>query len=122
MASLRKPGPFSADSQTARFLYTILKQLDLKGIDWNEVASGLDITNGHAARMRYSRFRQQMEGSAAQPRVSKSKKQLGKKKEGLEEKVIMPSWDGGGTDGPLKLDRHELYDEEVKMEAGSMIK
>ena len=31
-------------------------------IDWNDVASDLDITNGHAARMRFSRFKQQMEG------------------------------------------------------------
>jgi hypothetical protein len=31
-------------------------------IDWNLVASQLDITNGHAARMRFSRFKQHMEG------------------------------------------------------------
>ncbi|KAI9785469.1 MAG: hypothetical protein M1839_009210 [Geoglossum umbratile] len=50
------------DGAHAKFLYTILKQLDLKSIDWNLVASQLDITNGHAARMRFSRFKQHMEG------------------------------------------------------------
>ena len=40
-------------------------------IDWNEVAGSLDITNGHAARMRFSRFKQQMEG--IQPQVRKPK-------------------------------------------------
>ncbi|KAI9774809.1 MAG: hypothetical protein M1840_000025 [Geoglossum simile] len=72
------------DAAHAKFLYTILKQLDLKSvhfprlsfssslhvlttllpiqIDWNLVASQLEITNGHAARMRFSRFKQHMEG------------------------------------------------------------
>ncbi|KAL8827351.1 MAG: hypothetical protein Q9191_003243 [Dirinaria sp. TL-2023a] len=59
------------DGAIAKFLYTILKQLDLKSIDWNEVAGSLDITNGHAARMRFSRFKQQMEG--IQPQVRKPK-------------------------------------------------
>ncbi|KAI9671190.1 MAG: hypothetical protein M1817_003697 [Caeruleum heppii] len=56
------------DSAHAKFLYTIIKQLDLKSIDWNSVASQLDITNGHAARMRYSRFKQHMEGYVPPPR------------------------------------------------------
>ncbi|KAL8716819.1 MAG: hypothetical protein Q9225_005881 [Loekoesia sp. 1 TL-2023] len=61
------------DAAIAKFLYTIMKQLDLKSIDWNTVANELDITNGHAARMRYSRFKQQMEGptqTTRKPRVS----------------------------------------------------
>ncbi|KAI9828887.1 MAG: hypothetical protein M1819_006502 [Sarea resinae] len=56
------------DGATAKFLYTILKQLDLKCIDWNLVASQLEITNGHAARMRFSRFKQHMEGVNPNPR------------------------------------------------------
>ncbi|MCJ1374583.1 hypothetical protein MMC20_005815 [Loxospora ochrophaea] len=56
------------DGVTSKFLYTILKQLDLKAIDWNAVAAQLDITNGHAARMRFSRFKQQMEGVPPTPR------------------------------------------------------
>ena len=42
-------------------------------IDWQEVANGNGITNGHAARMRYSRFKAQMEGLPAttrKPRVA----------------------------------------------------
>ncbi|MCJ1382721.1 hypothetical protein MMC17_005834 [Xylographa soralifera] len=76
------------DSATSRFLYTILKQLDHKSvvhprtsptystdilqIDWNTVASDLEITNGHAARMRFSRFKQHMEGIPPTPRKPRS--------------------------------------------------
>ena len=41
-------------------------------IDWNNVAGQLDITNGHAARMRFSRFKQQMEGIPPAPRKPRS--------------------------------------------------
>ena len=37
-------------------------------IDWAAVAGQLGITNGHAARMRYSRFKQAMEGVVPAPR------------------------------------------------------
>ncbi|KAI9763016.1 MAG: hypothetical protein M4579_000079 [Chaenotheca gracillima] len=57
-----------SDQAHAKFLYTILKQLDLKSIDWSVVASQLEITNGHAARMRFSRFKQHMEGVTPCPR------------------------------------------------------
>ena len=75
MASLRRSKTLSPDGQTARFLYTILKQLDLKAIDWNLVADSLNITNGHAARMRFSRFKQHMEGIPTQPRTPRPKKE-----------------------------------------------
>lgn len=52
----------------SKFLYTIVKQLDLKSIDWSAVAAQLNITNGHAARMRFSRFKQAMEGVVPAPR------------------------------------------------------
>ena len=50
-------------------------------VDWQEVADEMGITNGHAARMRYSRFKGQMEGplpaarraKAAVPRKKKAK-------------------------------------------------
>ncbi|KAL8869604.1 MAG: hypothetical protein Q9174_004152 [Haloplaca sp. 1 TL-2023] len=51
-----------------------MKQLDLKAIDWNAVADELEITNGHAARMRYSRFKQQMEGYVPQQRKPREQK------------------------------------------------
>ena len=88
MASLRRNRTAGIDGTTPKFLYTILKQLDLKSvgssidhhihilsflkIDWNDVAENLDITNGHAARMRYSRFKQQMEGIQPPPRKPRS--------------------------------------------------
>lgn len=84
MASLRRNKAIGTDGTTPKFLYAILKQLDLKSVkppigqyepllnnfkvDWNHVASNLDITNGHAARMRFSRFKQQMEGIQPPPR------------------------------------------------------
>ncbi|PGH33817.1 hypothetical protein GX50_03386 [[Emmonsia] crescens] len=74
MASLKRSKTMPADGQTAKFLYTILKQLDLKLIDWNLVASQLDISNGHAARMRFSRFRQHMEGVTTTHRTPRPKK------------------------------------------------
>lgn len=44
------------------------------------MASQLEISNGHAARMRYSRFRQQMEGIASTPRSSRPRKTSSKPK------------------------------------------
>lgn len=85
MASLRRNKTLSPDGQTAKFLYTIIKQLDLKAIDWNLVAGSLEITNGHAARMRYSRFKQHMEGATTQPRAPRAGK---KEKEGKEGKEV----------------------------------
>ncbi|KAL2004822.1 hypothetical protein VTN00DRAFT_3095 [Thermoascus crustaceus] len=72
MASLRRSKTMPGDGQTSKFLYTIIKQLDLKTIDWNLVASQLDISNGHAARMRFSRFRQHMEGIQSTPRPKRT--------------------------------------------------
>lgn len=59
-----------------KFLLAIIKQLDLKCVEWNEVAEATGITNGHAARMRWSRYKKQMEGHVPKPRgprVSKAK-------------------------------------------------
>ncbi|OJJ43239.1 hypothetical protein ASPZODRAFT_146262 [Penicilliopsis zonata CBS 506.65] len=78
---VRRSKAMPTDGPTARFLYTIIKQLDLKSIDWNLVASQLEISNGHAARMRYSRFKQQMEGTTSTPRASRPKKTGSKKGE-----------------------------------------
>lgn len=57
---------------------------DLEQIDWSLVATELDISNGHAARMRYSRFKQQMEGTTipiaktAKPKKANGKTEIGK--------------------------------------------
>lgn len=101
----------ATDNQMTRFLFAILKQKNLKDvsdidstslppkisltchpqIDWNAVARDpiltAPITNGHAARMRYSRFRSSMLGLEPQKRnrtpnnknkVTKSKKDSAK--------------------------------------------
>ncbi|KAJ0160332.1 hypothetical protein CTA2_8149 [Colletotrichum tanaceti] len=78
----------ATDNQMTRFLFAILKQKNLKDIDWNAVAHdpilAQPITNGHAARMRYSRFRSAMLGlepqkrnraTANKNRVTKTKKE-----------------------------------------------
>ncbi|KAL2160335.1 hypothetical protein VTH06DRAFT_1508 [Thermothelomyces fergusii] len=60
------------DNAMARFLFAILQQKCLKDIDWNKVAHNpilaQEITNGHAARMRFSRFRAAMLGLEPQRR------------------------------------------------------
>ncbi|KAI1870017.1 hypothetical protein JX265_003157 [Neoarthrinium moseri] len=65
------------DNAMARFLFAILQQKNLKDIDWNQVARNpilaQEITNGHAARMRYSRFRSAMLGLEPQRRNKTSK-------------------------------------------------
>lgn len=116
MASLRRNNTFSTDSPAARFLYTIIKQLDLKSIDWNLVAASHGITNGHAARMRYSRFKQHMEGVTTQPKTTKA---AGKKeKEGKEEKQGKEVKEGS------KKGKKRVLEEEPdeKNEAGSPVK
>ncbi|KAF7956905.1 hypothetical protein EAE96_004229 [Botrytis aclada] len=59
------------DGAINRLLYAMLSQKCLKDIDWNKVAHdpilSQEITNGHAARMRYSRFKKQMDNAASSP-------------------------------------------------------
>ncbi|KAJ5167694.1 uncharacterized protein N7482_003288 [Penicillium canariense] len=66
------------DGPTPKFLHAIIKQLDLKTIDWNRVASELEISNGHAARMRYSRFKTQMDGPSPRAIKKRNAKKAGK--------------------------------------------
>ncbi|KAJ5623928.1 hypothetical protein N7510_000237 [Penicillium lagena] len=79
-SAVKRGKAMETEGPTPKFLYAILKQLDLKSVDWNLVASQLEISNGHAARMRYSRFRQQMEGTtgARAAKVKKSAKRYPK--------------------------------------------
>ena len=114
MASLRRNKALSPDGETAKFLYTIIKQLDLKIIDWNVVADGLGITNGHAARMRYSRFKQHIEGIPTQSRAAK-KKNDGKKETEAAKGQKRKSPDGEeGSKGESKTEqKHEPVKEEV---------
>ncbi|RGP66841.1 hypothetical protein FLONG3_8713 [Fusarium longipes] len=83
----------NSENAMARFLLAILNQKNLKDIDWNAVASDpvllQPITNGHAARMRFARFRATVNGHEPQKRtrpvdkcrVTKSKKTQQPKKD-----------------------------------------
>ncbi|KAI1485007.1 hypothetical protein F5X96DRAFT_675056 [Biscogniauxia mediterranea] len=93
------------DNAMTRFLFAILRQKNLKDIDWNKVAHdpilAQEITNGHAARMRYSRFRSAMLGleptrrnrtGPPKSRVTKSKKDpKGKKDENVKSEPVARS-------------------------------
>jgi hypothetical protein len=81
----------NSENPMALLLYAILKQKNLKDIDWNQVAQDPHlpepVSNGHAARMRFFRFRNSVEGmthrrgrpaegnGVKDGRVSKPKKQ-----------------------------------------------
>ncbi|PYH49937.1 uncharacterized protein BP01DRAFT_378547 [Aspergillus saccharolyticus JOP 1030-1] len=69
------------DTPTALFLYSILGQLELRQVDWEGVARDCGISNGHAARMRYARFKSQMENKYpdSSPALSKRDKQKSNK-------------------------------------------
>jgi hypothetical protein len=89
------------DTAMTRFLFAILEQKCLKDIDWNRVASNPilpdPITNGHAARMRFSRFKQTILGKESKSRnrpkdnknrVTKVKKQTKSKKSTEDEASV----------------------------------
>ncbi|KAF5553267.1 hypothetical protein FPHYL_8779 [Fusarium phyllophilum] len=63
----------NSENAMARFLLAILNQKNLKDIDWNQVASDPvliePITNGHAARMRFARFKTTVLGTQPQKRT-----------------------------------------------------
>ncbi|KAF4441923.1 hypothetical protein F53441_11883 [Fusarium austroafricanum] len=85
----------NSENAMARFLLAILNQKNLKDIDWNQVASDpvllQPITNGHAARMRFARFRATVTGHEPQKRtppadknrVTKSRKTQQPKRDSL---------------------------------------
>ncbi|KAJ5493418.1 hypothetical protein N7539_002164 [Penicillium diatomitis] len=66
------------EGPTPKFLYAIIKQVSLKEIDWNRVAADLEISNGHAARMRFSRFKSQMDGPSERSIKRRMAKKLAK--------------------------------------------
>ncbi|KAL4741048.1 hypothetical protein BDV11DRAFT_213704 [Aspergillus similis] len=119
---VRRSKTMPIDSPTAKFLYTIIKQLDLKGIDWSLVASQLEISNGHAARMRYHRFRNQMEGYQPQQRKRPASKPSSKSstspcKAGLQkEPSPMPS------PTPTPMTKTEPFDESQREPKSPYIK
>ncbi|KAG6004116.1 hypothetical protein E4U21_001387 [Claviceps maximensis] len=101
----------NSDNAMARFLFAILKQKNLKDIDWNQVAQDpvllQPITNGHAARMRYSRFRATITGHEPQKRSRNGDKdRVSKpyKRQGFSKKdVIIKSESGSSLSPPAQL-------------------
>ncbi|KAK1761175.1 hypothetical protein QBC47DRAFT_23368 [Echria macrotheca] len=108
------------DNAMTRFLFAILQQKCLKDIDWNKVAHdpilAQEITNGHAARMRYSRFRAAMLGIEPQRRnrTNPNRTRVSKKKKddaGKAKKDDQPPGPTSGsgikseTTGPVKHER-----------------
>ncbi|KAL2066672.1 hypothetical protein VTL71DRAFT_2744 [Oculimacula yallundae] len=82
------------DNPITRLLYAILSQKCLKDINWDKVANDPLLVedkkiNGHAARMRYSRFKKQMDAASGnlppptprKPRKSRVEKTKSPKKE-----------------------------------------
>jgi hypothetical protein len=121
MASLRRNKTLSPDGQTARFLYTIIKQLDLKAIDWNLVAGSLEITNGHAARMRYSRFKQHMEGTiTTQTRAPKAGKKEKESNEGKDWKQGKGAKEGKEGKVSSKKGKKRAFEEEGGDQKGAL--
>lgn len=126
------------DAEVANFFYTILKQLDLRPVDWALVASTLGISNGHAARMRFTRLKQQREGIQTQHRGPRNGVTR-KGKRGGKGKVLSDEEDGGDAyeelevkeevkmEGEIKIENERTYIEEkvkekVKKEGETMVK
>ncbi|KFY21971.1 hypothetical protein V493_06958 [Pseudogymnoascus sp. VKM F-4281 (FW-2241)] len=83
-----------SEAQMAKFMYYIVKQLDVRSVDWNLVANDMEITNGHAARMRFARFKNQMEGTVPKTRAPRDKSRAPKAKR-MKTKDEKKEEDGG---------------------------
>ncbi|KAK4133011.1 hypothetical protein BT67DRAFT_450717 [Trichocladium antarcticum] len=111
------------DNVMARFLFAILQQKCLKDIDWNKVAHNpvlsQEITNGHAARMRYSRFRAAMLGLEPQRRnrtnPDKSRASKRKKRDSVAAKKEEPGALSNGND-KIKSERAADTTPNIKLE------
>ncbi|KAF2428736.1 hypothetical protein EJ08DRAFT_318231 [Tothia fuscella] len=66
------------DKQMISFLYSIIKQLEVRHVDWDLVARCNDITRGHTARMRFHRLRLAQDGIL--PKVRGKDKDFGEEK------------------------------------------
>ena len=88
-------------------------------IDWNAVASELGITNGHAARMRYSRFKMQMEGKPPAPRKPRSAAPRNKKPK--PQKLSKPEAKDEGP-SPVKAETEQMDGVEPAVKTEPVIK
>ncbi|KAF7559727.1 hypothetical protein G7046_g4431 [Stylonectria norvegica] len=85
----------NSENTMARFLLAIINQKNLKDIDWNKVASDpvlmQPITNGHAARMRFARFKSSVTGHEPQKRASRTEVRADDKFRVTKPKKIQPA-------------------------------
>ena len=79
------------------------------------MASELDITNGHAARMRYSRFKAQMEGKQPAPRKPRSSAPRNKKPK-PQKPSKTEAKDGGPPPVKAEMEQMDGIEQSVKRE------
>ncbi|KAG0132165.1 hypothetical protein HOY82DRAFT_606783 [Tuber indicum] len=59
--------PRVADKDHSKFLYSVLKQTNTKGINWEQVAQENDIPSGNAASLRWYRYQASMNPDGKTP-------------------------------------------------------
>ncbi|KAI6779843.1 uncharacterized protein J7T54_003767 [Emericellopsis cladophorae] len=100
----------NSDNAMARFLFAILKQKNLKDIDWNQVAEDpvllQPISNGHAARMRYSRFRATVSNADRRSPSSST----GAKSKSMDKNRVSKA--KSKKDGPIKVEQGRAVKQE----------
>lgn len=85
----------NSENATARFLLAILNQKNLKDINWDQVASDPVLLskcpNGHAARMRFARFKTSVMGHEPQKRnrTADSKTRVTKPKKPVKKETLV---------------------------------
>ncbi|KAL1903649.1 hypothetical protein Sste5346_000278 [Sporothrix stenoceras] len=83
----------NTDKAIARLLYAMLKQKSLKDIDWPQVASDPalleTISNGHAARMRYARFRASVDNQVQKKQAAAAALKDGDSKDEEDDKTAV---------------------------------
>lgn len=117
--------PLSPHGHTTRFLYLMLKQVDPKQINWQEVADGTGISKGSAAKLRYSRFKRQIESQIKGDAIQMKKEKEVKEEQGLaegsgnsvERKTSASKRDRGGN-----TEDDEEYRKKIKLEYATPIK
>lgn len=120
--------PLSPNGHTARFLYLMLKQVDVKHIKWQEVADGTGISRGQVAKARYGRFKKQIEsqilGDAIQVKREREMDVEQEDEKGLVKGIggspLKRGQDRDGTDD--EEDEHVNVMKRVKIEDGNRVK
>ncbi|CUS09977.1 unnamed protein product [Tuber aestivum] len=100
--------PKSADKDNSKFLYSVLRQINTKGINWEQVAQENGIPTANAASMRWYRYQVSMSPDGKLPPKNKvegnDSGETGeggegagaKKKRPRKRKAVEPAEGGGG--------------------------